>query len=184
MKFKYIISIVLVFVTLFSLLTACDDSESPDGSIQAPEEVEINPELIAAFGQEFIDGEKETIANMINALQNCYYKYQQNGDANEFIVDIDKEMKPYKGYLKEISGELMNLYEEAKAEGNKDKMIELLTTYSSSVAYVVHETTCSFYKFDIENGMEPLHTDEEAAQAAIDYINAISEFFYCQPIAE
>ncbi len=185
MKIKRHISILLVFASLFTLLVACGGKEDGDSSAEEvkTEEMSINPELIAAFGEDMIEDEKETIAALVGALKECYEQHQKDKDVYAFISNVDNAMQPYKGYLKEISDELMNMYETAKIQGDKDKMMELLSVYSSSIAYVADENTWSNYKFFLDNGMNPISTEQEAEEAVIEYINDISAFFYCTPIA-
>jgi len=171
MNFKKALSIVLVLAMVITMLTACGGKEKTKKS-------SINPELISAFGEEMIQSEEETIADLVAGLEECYKQYQKDKDLDAFVNNVDNAMSSYKGYLKEISDELMNLYEDAKAEGNKDKMMELLSTYSSSIAYLADENTWTMY---MNLGMGD---KQDVEQALINYINDISEFFYCKPIAD
>ena len=171
MNFKKALSIVLVLAMVIAMLTACGGKEKTKKS-------SINPELISAFGEEMIQSEEETIADLVAGLKECYKQYQKDKDLDAFVNNVNNAMSSYKGYLEEISDELMNLYEDAKAEGNKDKMMELLSTYNSSIAYLADESKWTMY---MNLGMGD---EQDVEQALINYINDISEFFYCKPIAD
>lgn len=175
MKIKRIISILLVLTALVTLLAACGKKE------EKAEKSSINPELISAFGEEMIEGEKDTIADLVGGLEDCYKQYQKDNDLNAFVVAVDNAMTGYKGYLEEISDELMNLYEE---ETNQDKKMELLSLYNSSIAYIADESSWSIYKMCLDNDMEIWQTEQEVENALINYIDDISEFFYCESITD
>ena len=177
MKLKKLLGFLLAMTMIVALLSAC-------GSKEKTKKSSINPELISAFGEEMIQSEEETIADLVAGLEECYKQYQKDKDLDAFVNNVNNAMSSYKGYLKEISDELMNLYEDAKAEGNKDKMMELLSTYSSSIRYIQYENTWSMYKMCLDTNMEPWQEKDEIEDALIEYINAISEFFYCKPVAE
>lgn len=177
MKTKKLLSLILAISTIFALLTAC-------GGEQKAAKSSINPELISAFGEEMIESEEETIADLVGGLEDCYKQYQKDKDLEAFVVSVDDAMSGYKGYLEEISAELMNLYEDAKAEGNKERMMELLSTHSSSIAYIADESTWSMYKLCLDNNMEIWQDEQDVEEAVLNYINDISEFFYCEPITD
>lgn len=177
MKLKKLLGFLLAMTMIVALLSAC-------GSKEKTKKSSINPELISAFGEEMIKSEEKTIADLVGGLEECYQQYQKNKDLDAFVNNVDDAMSGYKDYLKEISDELMNLYEDAKADGNKDKMTQLLTIYSSSIRYVQYENAWSMYKMCLDTNMEPWQEKDEVEDDLIEYINAISEFFYCKPVAE
>lgn len=177
MKLKKLLGFLLAMTMIVALLSAC-------GSKEKTKKSSINPELISAFGEEMIQSEEKTIADLVAGLEECYKQYQKDKDLDAFVNNVNNAMSGYKDYLKEISDELMTLYEDAKAEGNKDKMMELLTIYSSSIRYIQYENTWSMYKMCLDTNMEPWQEKDEIEDALIEYINAISEFFYCKPVAE
>lgn len=177
MKLKKLLGFLLAMTMIVALLSAC-------GSKEKAKKSSMNPELISAFGEEMIKSEEKTIADLVGGLEECYQQYQKNKDLDAFVNNVDDAMSGYKDYLKEISDELMNLYEDAKADGNKDKMTQLLTIYSSSIRYIQYENTWSMYKMCLDTNMEPWQEKDEIEDALIEYINAISEFFYCKPVAE
>lgn len=167
MKCKKYIGILLV--SLMVLLAAC-------GS--AKKERTINPKLIEAFGQETIAGEEATIERMIDGLLNCYEQHKKDKDVYQFITNVDDMMQPYKDYLKEIDRELEQLFSIAASEGDEERMKMLLSVQSSAAREAAPEGTWSLYKFCIDNGLESTITEQEAEKAVIEYINALSEFFY------
>lgn len=174
MKTKKLLSLILAISTIFALLTAC-------GGEQKAAKSSINPELISAFGEEMIESEEETIGDLVGGLEDCYKQYQKDNDLNAFVMAVDNAMTGYKGYLEEISDEIMNLYEE---EANQDKKMELLSLYNSSIAYIADESSWSMYKMCLDNDMEIWQTEQEVENALINYIDDISEFFYCESITD
>ena len=179
MNYKKALSLALALILTISLFSACGDKEK-----EIKNEQNINPALTEAFGEEMIASEEENIQNLVSGLEECYKNYEKSKDIDTFAQDVNSAMTPYKGYLEEISAELMNLYEDAKADGNKDKMTQLLTIHSSSIRYIQYENTWSMYKMCLDTNMEPWQEKDEVEDALIEYINAISEFFYCKPVAE
>ena len=173
MNYKKALSLALALILTISLFSACGDKEK-----EIKNEQNINPALTEAFGEEMIASEEENIQKLVSGLEECYKNYEKSKDIDTFAQDVNSAMTPYKGYLEEISAELMNLYEEAKAEGDKDKMMELLTTYSQSIAYISPDNSLSLYLLGIST-----QTQQEVEKTLFEYINAISEFFYCQSIA-
>lgn len=175
MKIKKLLSILLILASMVALLAGCGEKG------EKAKKTSINPELISAFGGEMIEGEKDTIADLVGGLEDCYKQYQKDNDLNAFVMAVDNAMTGYKGYLEEISDELMNLYEE---ETNQDKKMELLSLYNSSIAYIADESSWSIYKMCLDNNMEIWQSEQDVEEALINYINDISEFFYCKPITK
>lgn len=180
-----IIILFLCTVLFLGALTGCGNTQPSDSQPVQTEPQgqtrEINPELYDAFGEEFMAEEEKTIKKLVNGLETCYTQYQQNKNFDEFMNSVSKAMEPYKNYLNEITNELQEMYEK---ETDKQRKIQLLTLQGTSINYVFPESTWSNYKFYIEMGMEPNCTQQEAEEALINYINAISNFFYCKSIAK
>lgn len=172
MKQTKLISILLIFITLFTLLAACDSN-------QQGAEPSINPELISAFGEEMIEGEKENISRLVNGLKDTYAQYQKDKDVYAFGCNVDDVMQEFTGYLEEISQELQYMYQE---ESDKTRKMELLSLHSVSIQYIAPKNSWDLYKFSIENGLDPTYTEQEIEEKLCAYIDSISEFFYCQPI--
>ncbi|MBR5569281.1 MAG: hypothetical protein IKW10_00105 [Oscillospiraceae bacterium] len=177
MKLKKLLGFLLAMTMIVALLSACGSKEKTIKS-------SINPELISAFGEEMIKSEEDNIAELVGELKTAYKQYKDDYDLDAFVISVDDTIKSYEGYLGEISDELMNLYEEAKAADNQEKMMELLSTHMASIAYFADATTISIYRMNIDWGQEQWHTDREIEEALCNCINEISEFFYCKPIAE
>lgn len=180
MKFKRIGSLLLILTIFATLLAACGDKTKEDEPAET--ECAINPELVNAFGEEYIDSEKETIAKLVAELEGYYQQYQKDKDLYAACANLEVFFGKYKeSYLQEISDELMAMY---KNETNNEKKIALLTLQSQSIGYISGESSCSMYKFWIDSGMTPSSTDEEVKDSFFSCIDSISEFFYCKPITK
>lgn len=187
MRITKIIVLLLCAALIMGFMAACNETaqnETQPSTVQTEPQVQkhsINPALYDAFGEEMIASEEETIEKLVKGLETCYKQYKTNNNCYEFAVSVDKAMEPYKGYLKEISNELMNMSKNATDPVEKQK---LLTLHGQSIGYIAAESTWSSYKFFIDMDMDSTFTEQDAAEALIKYINAISNFFYCKPIAE
>ena len=169
MKTKKLLSLLLVFASLILLLAACGAKEKEE----TPEETKpaINPELVNAFGEDFINSEKETIAKLVAELEGYYEQYQKDKDLYAACANLETFFVKYKeGYLQELSDELMAMY---KKDTDKEKKIALLTLQSQSIGYVSGESSCSLYKFWIDSGMSPTSDAEEVEDSFFRCIDSI-----------
>jgi len=172
MKQTKLVSILLIIATCLMVLAACDSNQQS----AAPS---INPELVAAFGEEMIESETEDISRLVNGLKDAYAQYQKDQDVYAFGCSIDDVMEGYTGYLEEISDELQYMYQD---ESDKERKMELLSLHSVSISYIAPKNSWDLYKFSIQNDMTPNYTEQEIAEKLCEYIDSISKFFYCQPI--
>ena len=176
MKIKRLLSILLVISMLATILVACDKEEKSKKS-------SINPDLVEIFGEDFISEQEKDIAKVVGELEECYAKYQKSNDIDAFCNDIAKGKDMRHDYLEEISKEIGNMQSESLSENDMERYTKLLSLYNDSVAYLQYSTVWYFHQTIINSGLESQYTDTEVKTSLINYINAISEFFYCKKIA-
>ncbi len=187
MKFKKNITLILCAALFMGILVGCGEKkqdETQDGTVQTETQAQktaINPALYDAFGKDFMDGESETIEKLVKGLETCYIQYESQKDLDAFVNDVYNAMEPYNDYLGEFSDELSNMVHNETDQAKKEALALL---QMESINHTFPAMTWLSYKTNTDLGFEPMHTEDETEEALIQYINAISNFFYCYPIAE
>jgi len=172
---KRILSYILVFVTVFCL-TACGEKAEEGPSDNNEKETPINPDLVAAFGEEWVAEEKDTIEEIVSGLEDCYTKYQKEKDLYQFITNVENTVDPYLEYMQE---EIRSVLDATNDAQKKAELTNLLLGTNLTLPFDL-----MMYKFSVDTGTEPDITKQEAEAAVIEYINTISEYFCAKPIVE
>ena len=174
MKIKKILSILLVLSLLTTILVACEKDEKEKTRT-------INPELVELFGEDFVAEQEKDIAKLVSELEECYAKYQKSKDIDAFCNDLNNGIDIRHDYLLEIRDELSNM--QSNSMNDLDRYSQIQKLHTECVSYKSPYTIWSIYISLKSAGREATYTKSEVENSLFDYINAISEFFYCEKIA-
>lgn len=179
MKTKKLLSLLFVFASLLLLLAACGTKEKEE----PPKETEpaINPELIAVFGEDFMNSKKENISDLVSDLEDCYKQYQKDKDLRTFLVNVGNTVSEHNFSDLNIHNELLSMRDNETDAERKEKLESI---FKKCRAFFMDGTAWSSYKNSVDLGLTTTLTEEEVEEYLISYINGISEFFYCKPITK
>lgn len=150
----------------------------------------INPDLETALGEEWVKSNADIIEDLVSELKGCYKQYQQDGDTYTFGTKIEEIYNSHESFFNDVHDSMADKSEASLSGYYEDSDFQLkIITLRLQEARLFIPISWASEMFLMEIGPYP-GTEatepnwEELATDLIDFINNVSVFFYCEPIAE
>lgn len=150
----------------------------------------INPDLETALGKEWVKSNADTIDDLVSELRDCYKQYQKDNDTYAFGTKIEEIYNSHESFFNDVHDSIADKSEASSSGYYEDLDFELkIMTLSlqECLLFIPNSWTLEMSLMEIGPypGTEATEPNwEELATDLIDFINKVSVFFYCEPIAE
>jgi len=180
-----------VFIFILSLLFAFSLCSCSSGEDTGTNGFTINPDLETALGKEWVKNNADTIKILVAELNDCYKQHLKDGDIYAFGTKVVEIHNSYEAFLNDIHERIADKSEAVLAGYYEDQSFEgaimSLRTQTPQILYTPFSWSLAMSLMEIGSppGTEETEPNwDELATDLIDYINNVSEFFYCEQIAE